>query len=347
MEIQNHTYHYTHPFELESGEKLPGFQLRYTTLGKINFNRSNIVWVCHALTGNADVTQWWKDLFEEGSTFDPEHNLIICVNTLGGCYGSTGPLSVNPKIGKPWFHSFPLLTNRDVVKAFDLLREHLQLTAINTIIGGSLGGQHALEWIIYQPTIFQHAILIACNAVHSPWGIAFNEAQRMAIEADVSWSANDERAGLEGLKAARAIAMLSYRQYSSFTQTQQEKTSELLDDFRAASYQQYQGEKLSRRFNAFSYWTLSKMMDSHNIGRGKSSVEKTLKQIESKTLVIGIDSDLLFPVSEQEFLQRHISSAELVIISSTHGHDGFLIESDQLKNGIRQFLKKSLSTIST
>ena len=346
MEIQNHTYHYNHPFELESGEKLPGFQLRYTTLGKINASRSNVVWVCHALTGSADVTQWWKDLFEEGSVFDPEQNLIVCVNTLGGCYGSTGPLSVNPETGKPWFHSFPLLTNRDVVKAFDLLREHLELTTINTIIGGSLGGQHALEWIIYQPEVFQHAILIACNAVHSPWGIAFNEAQRMAIEADTSWSNNDERAGLEGLKAARAMAILSYRHYSSFAKTQQEKNTELLDDFRASSYQRYQGEKLSRRFNAFSYWTFSKMMDSHNVGRGRGTAEQALKQIKSKTLVISVDNDLLFPVAEQEFLQRYIPSAALTIISSTHGHDGFLIESDQLEKTINQFFKKSLSTIS-
>lgn len=347
MEIQNHTFHYNQPFELESGEKLPGFQLRYTTLGKINSNRSNVVWVCHALTGSADVTQWWKELFEEEGAFDPEHNLIVCANTLGGCYGSTGPLSVNPETGKPWFHSFPLLTNRDVVKAFDLLREHLQLTDIHTIIGGSLGGQHALEWVIYRPNVFQQAILIACNAVHSPWGIAFNEAQRMAIEADASWKNNDERAGLEGLKAARAIAILSYRQYSSFAKTQEEKNTELIDGFRASSYQRYQGEKLSMRFNAYTYWILSKMMDSHNVGRGRGSVEQALKQIESRTFVIGIDNDLLFPVSEQAFIQRHIRSAELKIISSTHGHDGFLIESDQLKKDINQFFKKSLSTIST
>jgi len=346
METQNHTYHYHHPFELESGEKLPGFQLRYTTLGKINSNRSNVVWVCHALTGNADVTQWWKDLFEEGSAFDPEHNLIICVNILGGCYGSTGPLSVNPETGKPWFHSFPLLTNRDVVKAFDLLREHLQLTTINTILGGSLGGQHALEWIIYRPDVFQHAILIACNAVHSPWGIAFNEAQRLAIEADPSWNSHDERAGLAGLKAARAMAILSYRHYSSFAKTQQEKNTELLDGFRAASYQRYQGEKLSRRYNAFSYWTLSKMMDSHNVGRGRGTVEQALRQIESKTLLIGIDNDLLFPVTELQFLENLIPGAELNIISSSYGHDGFLLEYDQLLKSINQFFKKSLSTIS-
>lgn len=343
MEKHTHTFHYTRPFQLESGAVLPGFQLRYTTLGSINADRSNVVWVCHALTGSSDFTTWWSELFSADSIFNPQHNLIVCANILGGCYGSTGPVSINPITGKPYFHDFPSLTNRDVVRAFNLLREHLGIQTIHTVIGGSLGGQHALEWVIQQPTVFEHAVLIATNAVHSPWGIAFNEAQRLAIEADPSWKKNDVDAGLNGLKAARAIAILSYRQYETFHQTQQEKGNSTTDYFRAATYQRYQGEKLARRFNAFTYWAFSKMMDNHNVGRGRVSIADALQKIQARTLAIGIDSDLLFPTHEQEFLAKTIPSAELAILSSVYGHDGFLTEHKQLKKALENFYTKSIT----
>lgn len=340
MEKQTHTFHYTKPFQLESGRELPGFQLQYTTLGQLNAARNNVVWVCHALTGNADVTSWWNELFTDDSAFNPKHSLVICANMLGGCYGSTGPLSVNPETGKPFFHQFPPLTNRDVIRAFDLLRQALGLSKIHTVIGGSLGGQQALEWIIQQPEVFEHAVLVATNAVHSPWGIAFNEAQRLAIEADPSWKENDSQAGSNGLKAARAIAILSYRQYETFEQTQAEHTSEVTDQFRAATYQRYQGEKLVKRFNAFTYQLFSKMMDSHHVGRDRFSIRDALKQIKAKTLVVGVESDLLFPVSEQKLLAEGIPKAELVILSSLYGHDGFLTEHKQLNHVLKNFYRK-------
>ena len=254
----DHIFHYDREYELEAGGKLPGFQLKYTTLGQLNKDRSNVVWVIHALTGNSDVTSWWPGLFDAGGPYDPKNHFVICANTLGGCYGSTGPLSINPDTGKPFFHDFPLLTNRDIVRSFDLLRQELGLEKIETVIGSSLGGQQALEWSIQSPDIFNHLVLIACNANHSPWGIAFNEAQRLAIEADSTWKEKDSRAGSNGLKAARAIAMLSYRSFDGFAERQAEKSNEKVDDFKAATYQQYQGQKLVSRFNAFTYWTLSK-----------------------------------------------------------------------------------------
>ena len=164
----DHIFHHDHVYQLEGGGTLPGFQLKYTTLGTLNESRSNVVWVIHALTGNSDVTSWWPGLFERDSPFDPKEHFIICVNTLGGCYGSTGPLSINSNTGKPFYHNFPLLTNRDIVKAFDVLRIELGLQKINTVIGSSLGGQQALEWSILQPDVFDHLVLIACNSNHSP-----------------------------------------------------------------------------------------------------------------------------------------------------------------------------------
>jgi len=338
-----HLFHYQDEFVLESGKKLLGFQLKYTTLGQLNKEHNNVVWVCHALTGNSDFTTWWDGLFRKDGPFDPRHYFIICANTLGGCYGSTGPLSINPSTGKAYLHDFPMITNRDVVAGFDLLREDLGIREVHTLIGGSLGGQQALEWAIQKPDVFINLIPVACNAYHSPWGIAFNEAQRMAIEADASWKENDSRAGQEGLKAARAMGMISFRSFDAFAETQSEKSSEKLDDFRASAYQRYQGLKLANRFNAFTYWSLTKAMDSHHVGRGREGAEKALNAIKAKTLVVGMKSDILFPLIEQQYLAEFIPNSEFEIVSTPYGHDGFLIEFEQLKTTIKKFFKQQVT----
>jgi len=342
---QDHIFHHPVELQLESGSKLPGFQLKYTTLGQLNKERDNVVWVCHALTGSSDFTDWWHGLFSDGTPFDPSRQFIICANSLGGCYGSTGPLSISPITGKPFFHDFPLLTNRDIVQAFDILRESLGIRRIHTLIGGSLGGQQVLEWAIQRPELIEHIIPVACNAFHSPWGIAFNEAQRMAIAADPTWKENDDRAGLEGMKAARAIAMISFRSYDIYNTNQPEVATEKLNNFRASSYQQYQGSKLANRFNAYTYWTLLNAMDNHHVGRGRGPVEQVLRTIKAKTLVIGVDSDLLFPVQEQQTLSRLIPGAQLELLASPYGHDGFLVEFEQFKKLIRVFFKTNVNIL--
>lgn len=337
----DHVYHHSGVFELEAGGVLEGFQLKYTTLGQLNADRSNVVWVCHALTGSSDVTSWWHGMFEGGSPLDPNHHFIVCANVLGGCYGSTGPLSIDAKTKMPFYHRFPFITNRDVVRAFDLLREHLGINQIQLLIGGSLGGQQVLEWAVLRPAVIKKAAAIACNAFHSPWGIAFNEAQRMAIRADATWALDEPRAGVQGMKAARAMGMISFRTYDTFLETQSEKTSDTLENFRAATYQRYQGEKLAHRFNAFTYTTLLNMMDAHHLGRQRTAVEQVLRSIQAETLVVGIDSDLLFPLREQAFLAAHIPHAQLEVIPSKYGHDGFLIEFDQFKNILYSFFRKA------
>lgn len=334
-------FHCDQPFELEAGGQLESFQLKYTTFGRLNADRNNVVWVCHALTGSSDVTAWWPQMVEPGSPFDPDRYFVVCANVLGGCYGSTGPLSVNPATGRPWYRTFPLVTNRDAVRAFDLLRRHLEIPSIHLLVGGSLGGQQALEWTVLQPAVVRRLAAIACNAFHSPWGIALNEAQRMAIAADGTWQQDDARAGAQGMKAARAVGMISFRTYHTFWETQSEKTGEPFEHFRAATYQRYQGEKLAARFNAFSYYTLLNMMDAHHLGRGRGHVQHVLQAVRAKTLVVGIDSDLLFPVSEQEYLARHIDGARLEVITSAYGHDGFLVEVPAFKQLLFSFLNET------
>lgn len=336
MEKKEHTYQCKEVLPLEAGGTLHGFQLHFTTLGKLNKEKTNVVWVCHALTGSSDFTSWWKPLFDKEGPFNPEKYFIICANMLGGCYGSTGPLSVNPSTGTPFYHDFPTLTNRDVANAFDRLRQHLGFEKIHTLLGGSLGGQQALEWAITCPDVFENLIAIACNAWHSPWGIALNEAQRMAIEADPTWKQpTNANAGAEGLKAARAIGMISYRHYTAFEKTQSEVSPDKIHDFRAASYQRYQGEKLVNRFNAFSYWHLSRLMDGHQVGRNRGGAAAALKNISARTLVIGIDSDVLFPLHEQQYLADHIPNARLGTVTSDYGHDGFLVEFEQINTIIK------------
>jgi homoserine O-acetyltransferase len=164
----------------------------------------------------------------------------------------------------------------------------------------------------------------------------------MAIEADGTWKENDARAGNEGMKAARAMGMISFRTYDTYQQTQSEKSLDVLDNFRASSYQRYQGQKLSNRFNAFSYWVLTKAMDSHHVGRSRTSAEVALKKIKAKTLVIGIDTDLLFPIHEQKYLAQQIKGAQFATLSSLHGHDGFLVEFDQFKSIVKNFFKAEI-----
>ncbi len=338
-------FHLKKPFLLESGESLPEIKLTYKTLGKLNEQKNNVIWICHALTANAEPDDWWNGLVGTGKYFNPEEHFIVCANVLGSCYGSTNALDTNPETNLPYYHSFPLITIRDIATSLDILREHLGIEKIKMVIGGSMGAMQALEWAILQPHLIENLVVIATSARHSAWGIAFNEAQRMAIEADSTWKTDSPEAGKNGMKAARALALLSYRNYQTYELTQTDPDLNKADNFRASSYEQYQGEKLYKRFDAFAYWSLSKSMDSHNVGRNRGSIEAALQQIQARTLVIGISSDVLFPVSEQQFLARHIPKATYQEIDSIYGHDGFLIENQALINCLDGFLKISVEKV--
>lgn len=318
---------------LERGGYLTSPTVAFHTYGD---PQNPVVWVCHALTANSDVFDWWAGLFGPEAPFNPDDYYIVCANILGSCYGTTGPLSENPETGEPYYHDFPLITVRDMVAAHEALRNYLNIKKIHLLLGGSLGGQQALEWAVLQPNIVENLALIATNARHSAWGIAFNEAQRMAIEADGTWHRRFAQAGDAGMRAARATALLSYRHYSAYANAQTD-VEPLRENFRAQTYQRYQGEKLSRRFNAFSYYRLSQAMDSHHVGRGRAGVKNALENLRMPTLVVGIGTDVLFPVSEQVFLARHIPGAVYREIHSEYGHDGFLIETEKLGSLLREF----------
>ena len=320
------TFIYDKSFHLESGKTLPGFSIAYSHFGELNAEKDNVIFVCHALTANSDVADWWPDMVGPGLAFDTDRYYVVCANILGSCYGSTGPASIDPDTGKHYGRDFPLITIRDIVRAHQQLARHLGIKSIHLLAGGSMGGQQAMEWAIIEPQYIKNLFLIATNPRHSAWGIAFNEAQRMALES-----------GSGGLEAARAIAMLSYRNYDMFSSAQTDE-EEKIDGFRAASYQRYQGWKLKSRFDESSYYTLSKAMDTHHTGRGRGSTQQALSAIEARTLVVGISSDLLFPNHEQQFLAEHIRAAIYHAIDSPYGHDGFLIETKQISHLLRKEL---------
>ena len=334
-------YQYNKPFELESGDVLPSLTIAYDTFGQMNADRSNVIWVCHALTANSDVADWWPNTVESGCFLDPEKYFTVCANFLGSHYGTTGPLSINPTTGEPWYGDFPRITVRDMVRAHQLLAEHLGIQRVKLLIGSSIGGFQCLEWSVMQPDFAERAAFIATTPRTKPWASAFNESQRMAIESDPTFGERSAEAGLNGMATARSIALLSYRGGMAYDKTQEdENPDEAGFERRVLSYQRYQGEKLRRRFNAYSYYRLSQAVDSHNLGRGRGAVADVLKQIKAKSLVVAITSDILFPPSDHDVLVENIPDVRYHLIDSDFGHDGFLVEHKKLNNIILDFLKE-------
>jgi homoserine O-acetyltransferase len=329
------------PFRLENGKILPGLTIAYHTYGKLNEARDNVVWVCHALTANSDVFDWWPGIVGDNCVINPKDHFIICVNIIGSCYGSSGPLSIDPSTQRPYYSKFPIVTIRDMINSFILVRKKLGIEKIKLLMGGSMGGYQVLEWCLMEPVVIQNSFVITTSAAESAWGIAIHTAQRLAIEADQTWKDNSAEAGKNGIKAARGIGMLTYRNYKIFHQRQTDPDFSKTDNYKASTYILHQGNKLSDRFNAQSYWILTKSMDSHNIARGRfNTLEEALKKIHQPTLVIGIDSDILCPLAEQKFLTEHIPNSTLHIISSDYGHDGFLVETETISRHLFEWMER-------
>ena len=333
-------YHHSTPIELESGAVLQELDITYDTFGTLNEAKDNVIWVCHALTANSDVADWWPHTVEEGRFLDPTRYFIVCANFLGSHYGTTSPLSVNPDTGEKYYYDFPQITVRDMIKCHQLLAKHLGIERVKLLIGSSIGGFQCMEWAISEPKFMESVALIATTTCTEPWAAAFNESQRMAIRLDKTWGERRDDAGIDGMAVARSIALISYRGGAAYNATQQdENPTEASFTRRAHSYQQYQGEKLRRRFNAMSYYRLSEAVDSHNIARGRGSIAEALSKIEARALVVAISSDILFPPEAHVPLREHIRDVEYHLIESEFGHDGFLVEHEKLNTIIQNFIR--------
>lgn len=339
MSIPGSLHYFTapEPFLLESGETLPQLTIAYHTYGTLSPERDNAVWVCHALTANSDVADWWPHTVEEGKFLDPARHFVVCANIIGSCYGTTGPLSISPETGRPYYDKFPKLSVGDWARAHDLLADHLGLDRISCLVGSSVGGFQALEWACRRPDRFGSMILIATDAKASPWSIAIDETQRMAILSDPTYGDPREDAARNGLAAARAIGLLTYRGPDGYNRTQQDLPQTPAGTHRACTYQQYQGEKLCRRYNAYSYITILNAFDTHDVGRGRGGVAAALATLNMPACVVGITTDIIFTPGEMKSLAQMLPHATYHEIASPFGHDGFLVEHDQLNNIISQF----------
>ncbi|MBW4695676.1 MAG: homoserine O-acetyltransferase [Lyngbya sp. HA4199-MV5] len=338
---QTHYHTLTEPFCLESGVVLVGVQIAYRMWGQLNAKRDNALVVCHALTGSADVDDWWKPLFGAGQAFDPETDFILCTNVLGSCYGTTGPTSLNPITQTLYGADFPSITIRDMVHLQAALLQALAVDRIKLVIGGSMGGMQALEWALLYPHWVEAIALIAASGKHSAWCIGISEAQRQAIYADPNWQGGrylPERKPNAGLAAARMMAMLTYRSWASFEakfSRQQQDTPDR--PYEMVHYLHYQGQKLVERFDANTYITLTHAMDTHDLARDRGDYAAVLNQVQQPALVVAIDSDILYPPVEQQTLATYLPNAEFAWLHSPHGHDAFLIDMDALNQIISTF----------
>lgn len=336
------------PFELESGAVLPVAEVAYRTWGHLNDTKDNAVLVCHALTGWADADDWWQSLFGAGKTLDPTTDFIVCSNVLGSCYGTTGPTSQNPATGHPYRADFPAITVRDMVHLQAKLMEALSIRQWKLVLGGSLGGMQVLEWALLYPDWVRAIAPIAVSGRHSAWCIGLSEAQRQAIYADPNWQKgyySAEASPDRGLAIARMMAMNTYRSWQSYAQRfgRQRTSDESESAFAIAHYLHHQGQKLVERFDANTYITLTQAMDSHDVAWGRGHYEEVLGRISQPTLIVAIDSDILYPPVEQEELARLIPNAQLAWLRSPHGHDAFLIDTDDLNQLIVSFLHQLYS----
>ncbi|HEX5993728.1 MAG TPA: homoserine O-acetyltransferase [Jiangellales bacterium] len=347
------------PLPLEAGGLLCGVRLAYETWGTLAPDRSNAVLVLHALTGDSHVagpagpghptSGWWDGLVGRGLPLDPAVWYVVAPNVLGGCQGSTGPAACAPD-GRPWGSRFPFLTVRDQVAAELALADALGIPKWAAVIGGSMGGLRALEWAIAQPDRVRALLLLACTAATSAEQIAWSAPQVLAIRADPGWRGGDYHdapvgAGPHrGLAIARRIAHITYRSEPELVARFDRRHNHDEDPWRGGryaveSYLDHHGEKLVRRFDAASYVTLTEAMNTHDVGRGRGGVARALRRVTAETIVVGIDSDRLYPLSQQQRIAANIAAADdLRVIASPYGHDAFLIETDQVAACLNELL---------
>ncbi|MEE0024435.1 homoserine O-acetyltransferase MetX [Methanobrevibacter sp.] len=353
------------PFELESGKSLECITIAYETYGKLNNDRSNAILICHALTGDAHAAGWhrgekkpgwWDMIIGPGKVLDTEKYFIICSNVLGGCKGTTGPSSINPKTGKEYGIDFPVITIKDMVDVQKLLIDSFNIDQLYAIIGGSMGGMQVLQWVVSYPEMMKKAIPIATTARSSPQQIAFNEVGRQAIFSDPDWNEGNYYASgkipKNGLSLARMIAHITYlsdeSMYLKFGRDLQDKDEISYDftmDFQVESYLHHQGESFVKRFDANSYLYITKAVDLFDLAIDNSIIEG-FKDVKAKLEVISVNSDWLYPTEQSTEIVSALNVNDVAVsfseIKSNYGHDAFLLEKGQLNYLLSKFLSDNI-----
>lgn len=315
------------PLALECGDVLGNITIAYETYGELNADRSNAVFVAHALTGSASANEWWKTLIGEGKALDPKEYFIISANCIGSCYGSTGPSSEG---------AFPQITIGDIANSTFAFLDAIGIDSLSLAIGGSFGGMIVFEMALRAPTRVKRIAPLSCGLEHTPWRIAFSSAIRKIIEEGIQ-NGNTERA----FALARQVAMTSYRSSSEFdNRFARKKSSD--KKFEVESYLEHQGEKIVGRFSPYSYITLTKAMELYSVFEGRNGTrQEILQKIQQPTLLLGATTDILYPESELSSLSGELPNAEYHSIDTLWGHDSFLIEEEQINKIVNQFLEKT------
>jgi homoserine O-acetyltransferase/O-succinyltransferase len=352
------------PLKLDAGVDLSPFQIAYQTYGTLNADRSNAVLICHALTGDQHVANihpvthkpgWWETMVGPGRPIDTTRYFVICANVIGGCMGTTGPASINPKTGKPWGLDFPVITVRDMVRAQAMLLDHLGIGTLFTVAGGSLGGMQVLQWAVSYPDRVFSALPLAAATRHSAQNIAFHEVGRQAIMADPEWrqgryfaEGTNPRRGLAVARMGAHITYLSdaalHRKFGRRFQDRDNPTFSFDADFQVESYLRHQGITFVERFDANSYLYLTRAMDYFDIAADFDGVlANAFKDTPTRFCVISFTSDWLFPTSDSRAIvhalnagRARVSFAEIV---TDKGHDAFLLEEPELFAIVRGFLE--------
>jgi len=352
------------PFALEGGGLLQGVTLAYETWGALAPDRANAVLVCHALTGDSHAAGgldpghatpgWWDGFIGPGRAFDTDRWFVVCVNVLGGCQGSTGPASPHPDDGRPWGSRFPVVSVRDMVRTQAAVAAHLGIDRWAIVVGGSMGGMQVLEWGVMYADRVGALVPIATAAAASAQQIGWWSSGRRAIRMDPRWRDGeyyDARPGdgpHEGLATARMMSMMTFRSDDVFSARFGREVVEPIDGFslwqrfQVERYLEYQGDKLVRRFDANSYLILTKAMDLHDLARNRGGFGPAFARLRGPLLSIGVDSDILYPHHQSreivDLARAAGVRASYAELASRHGHDAFLIETDQLSAILREFL---------
>ncbi|MBN1895193.1 homoserine O-acetyltransferase [bacterium] len=356
-----------HEMKLACGRKLGPVTLAYETYGKLNESRNNAILVEHAFSGNAHAAGylhpkdkhpgWWDTLIGPGKAFDTNRYFLICSNILGGCSGSTGPSSLNPSTGKPWGLSFPVVTVADMVEAQRHLIDHLGIGKLLCVVGGSMGGMQALQWVASYPERVASAIPIATTLKHSPQQIALDEVGRQAVMADDSWRHGnyyEHGQPRKGLALARMIGHITYMSDKSmedkFSRNLKDKSFSysFSSDFEVEGYLRYRGDNFVKRFDANSYLYITKAMDYFDLSGDRLFPDG--RTVHTRFLIIAFQSDWLYPAYQSReivhLLKTRGVEATYCEIKSTYGHDAFLLEIEEETHLIRHFLKKTFQVVS-
>lgn len=348
-------------FTLENGDPLGPVTIAYETYGRLNEDRSNAILILHALTGDAHAAGlhegdgapgWWDDMIGPGKAFDTDHYFIICSNILGGCRGSTGPSSINPGTGAPYGLAFPLIAVKDMVNAQRHLLDHLGIEKVLAVVGGSMGGMQALQWVVSFPHRVSSAIVIATTLEHSPQQIAFNEVGRQAIMADPNWNNGDYYGGTlpdKGLSVARMIGHITYMSDDSMNQKFGRRARGRKDPFKFSAefevegYLHYRGYNFIKRFDPNSYLYITKAIDTFSVNNG-TPFHRAIRGTGCRFLVVAFSSDWLYPPHQSQQIVRACKQAGVDTtyceLKSNYGHDAFLVEFDEQTHLYKHFLKK-------